>query len=294
MTEQQQSPPIRPDGPDVIALVQPAGSTAKSSTAAALGHLEAADGRRVLAIGLDPQGNLTSWFGAARDTAGITQALTTANVDWPGVPAEEVRADLRRHVLRTIQHTDHGVDLIGEDVQLQHTIEIWNTFHPDRRAYLLADVLDSISDLYDLILLDCKGDLGVLTMAALRAIRPNDPTSRVTHGVCVCLPETKSVVGLTRLQQEIEGLADDGERVELSAVIPTKVQHRSRGADADDVYQWMRETYESIITPAIRRTPSLDGAYNSGEPITAWDPNSAVSADYRAVVESMRDRKVLP
>jgi chromosome partitioning protein len=279
---------------EIVALCQPNGSSAKSTTGAAIAHLEAEAGRRVLMVGLDPQGNLTSWFSADRDTAGITQALQSANVEWPGVPAEEVKEDLRRSVRRTIQHTRFGVDVIAEDVGLRHTVQAWNNFHPDRRDYLLADVLASIEDLYDLVLLDCKGDLGVTTMAALRGIRPSDASDRVTHAIGVCLPESKSVVGLTTLQGEIETLVAEGERVELAAVIPAKIQHRSRSADADDIYQWMRETYATIITPPIRKAPSMDGAYNSGEPITAFDPSSPVSEDIRTVVRFLQDRKVLP
>lgn len=279
---------------EITALMNPAGSTTKSTAAAALAHAEAQEGKRTLVVDLDPQGNLTTWLGGDRNTAGITQAITSASVDWPGIPAEEVRADLRRNVRRTIQHTAYDVDLIAGDIGLRKTVEAWSTYDENRRDYLLADIFAAVDDLYDAIILDSKGDLGVLTEAALRSIRPHDQTGRLTHAICVCLPETKSVVGLTTLQAEIDRMIEDGERVELAALIPAKIQHRSRSADADDVYQWMRESWGHIITPPIRKAPSLDGAYNSGAPVTAYDPRSGIAEDFHAVAQFLRDRKVLP
>lgn len=275
--------------------MNPAGSTAKTTTTAGIAHTEhASHNKRVLVTDTDPQGNLTTAFGADRTAPGISQALTSASMEWPGVSADEVRADLRRSVLRTIQHTPSGVDIIGADVGLARLIENWNTFSEQKRDYLLADIFDAIHDLYDVIIVDSKGDLGVLTRAVLRAVRRGDTTGRLVHVVCVCLPDLKSVGGLTTLKAEIDRLIEEGDRVELAALNPTKIQHRSRSADADDIYQWMGRTFPDIITPPVRKAPSLDGAYSAGMPITAFDPDSPVTLDLHAVTNWLRDRKVLP
>lgn len=292
--EQPEQSERQGSAPQVVAVMNPAGSSAKSSTVAAIAAELASQGRRVLVVGLDPQGNVTTWFGVRRDSAGISQAIQSASVAWPGVSPEEVQAELQRQVRRTIQHTSSGVDLIVEDLQLQHTIAVWATF--DRPEYLLADVLASVQDDYDAILIDCKGDMGVLTLAAMQAVRPDDPAGRKVQAVCVCLPDVKSIGGLARVRAEVERLAGEGDQVELAAVIPVKIQHRNASAVADDLYQELKQdpTVAPKLTPPVRKVATLDEAYMRGEPVTIWDPTWKVSEDYRAVVEHLRNRKVLP
>jgi cellulose biosynthesis protein BcsQ len=151
-----------------------------------------------------------------------------------------------------------------------------------------------VQDDYDVILIDCKGDMGVLTLAAMQAVRPDDPYGRKVQAVCVVLPDVKSIGGLARVEAEVERLAGEGDRVELAAVIPVKIQHRNASAVADDLYQELRRDRAAVITPPVRKVATLDEAYMNGEPVTIWDPTWKVSEDYRTVIEHLRNRKVLP
>lgn len=265
----------------VVSLMNPAGSTAKSTTAAAIAHLVAGAGRRVLAVDLDPQANLTAWLGGqGTDTAGITQAVrATVNNDaeaWPGIDPAEVRADLHRQVRRTIQTTEAGVSLIAADPGVRGLVRTWTDLrsHPER---LLADLLGALADDYDLVVLDCKGDLGVLAEAALRAS---------TDVVGVATPTTKALEGLQLLAAEAAAVG-----TQMRAVIPVQVRHRSRGADADDLYTVMKADWPT--TPPIRGLASMEGAYLAGQPITLWDRRSPASEDYALVVAELSARGVL-
>lgn len=279
----------------IVAFMNPAGSTAKTTTTAGIAYIEhALHNKRVLVADTDPQGNLTTALGADRTAPGISQALASASLEWPGICPDEIRDDLRRTVRRTIQHTASGVDIIAADVGLARQIENWNSFSEQKRDYLLADIFDAIHDLYDVIIVDSKGDLGVLTRAVLRSVRRSDTTGRRLQVVCVCLPDLKSVGGLTTLKAEIDRLIEEGDRVELAALNPAKIQHRTRSADADDIYQWLQRSFPDIITPPVRKAPSLDGAYSAGMPITAFDPGAPVARDLCVVTDWLRERKVLP
>lgn len=280
---------------DLMLLANPAGSTAKSTVAAALAHLTAAAGHRVLAVDLDPQANLTEWLGGSRDTAGITQALSAAAANdstmWPGVPDAELAADRSRQVRRTLQATGAGVDLIGSDLGLRATVRRWTELRLDAPELLLAEAIAAVEDDYDLVVLDSKGDLGSLTEAAFRAraARPGAPVKVVG----VATPTTKALSGLTLLSSEIRKVAAEAP-VELAAVVPAQIRPRVRGADADDLYGLMQETYPGLMTPPIRGAASLDAAYTAGEPITMYEPKSGVSEDLAAVAACLRSRGVLP
>ena len=282
--------------PELMVLANPAGSTAKSTLAAALAHLSALAGRRVLAVDLDPQANLTEWLGGSRDTAGITQALGAAATgdptSWPGVSAVELAADLRRLVRRTIQTTGLGVDLIAGDLGLRATVARWTELRPHTSELLLGEALAAVGDDYDLVVADCKGDLGPLTEAALRARSTGQGSPVRVLGVAT--PTLKALSGLALLDGEIRRVAGEGAAVELVGVVPVQIRPRVRGADADDLYALMQETYSGVVTPPVRGAASLDAAYTAGEPITHYDPTAGVSQDIAVVADCLRARQVLP
>lgn len=264
-----------------VALMNPAGSTAKSTVGAALAHLAARNGRRVLAIDLDPQGNLTGWLGASRDTAGITQAVravvTNDPASWPGVDDGEVRADLHRQLQRTIQHTPLQVDVIAADAGVRALMRSWADLRP-RPELLLRDLLAALEESYDVVILDCKGDLGVLSEAALRAC---------DDVIGVATPTTKSLQGLPLLKAEVAKL----DKPQLRAVVPAQIRPRNRGADADDLYQILCEDWP--VTAAVRGASIVDAAYTAGEPITAWDASAPIAQDLERVYGDLVERGVL-
>ena len=265
-----------------IALMNPAGSTAKSTTAAALAHLAVKAGRCVLAIDLDPQANVTEWLGASREAPGISQAIRAviANdpAQWPGVSVDEIRADLTRQVERTIQHTACGVDVIAADHGVRSLVRSWGDLraHPEQ---LLADLLAGLPSSPDLVVLDCKGDLGVLSEAALRA---------ADDIIGVATPTTKALQGLQLLAAEVAHVGQST----LRAVIPSQIRPRNRGADADDLYVVMQDMFQMVTGP-VRGGATLEGAYTSNQPITLWAPTSAVAQDLAAVHDELARRGVL-
>jgi len=121
------------------------GGTGKTTTAAALAQAAAADGRRVLAVDLDPQSNLTS-------------ALA-------GQPAEHSSYDLftGQPARDLIQTTPQGVDLIPGSADLAAlTLEKGG-------ARKLQEALKGIRADYDFIIIDTPPTAGTLQYNALQA-----------------------------------------------------------------------------------------------------------------------------
>lgn len=120
------------------------GGTGKSTTAAALAQAAAADGRKVLAVDLDPQANL-SFFLKAGTGKGSYDLICEA-------PAAE-----------TIQRTKQGIDVMAATADLAAL----KTEHGSGRR--LRKALEPIKGSYDLIIIDTPATVGEMHFNALAA-----------------------------------------------------------------------------------------------------------------------------
>ena len=121
------------------------GGTGKTTTAAALAQAAVYRGRKVLAVDLDPQGNLTFTLGADANRPGSYELLR-------GTPA----ADL-------IQQTAQGMDVIPASWSLSTITSGKGT------ARRLQAALEPLQEDYDLIVIDTPPTAGELQYNALQA-----------------------------------------------------------------------------------------------------------------------------
>lgn len=121
------------------------GGTGKTTTAAALAQAAVKAGKRVLAIDLDPQANLTFTIGADQNAPGGYQLLHDS-------PAQDL-----------IQETEQGIDAIAAspDLAAEKTTP--------GSAKRLQRAIDPVKDNYDLIVIDTPPQMGELTFNALQA-----------------------------------------------------------------------------------------------------------------------------
>ena len=142
----------------VIALANQKGGTAKTTTTLNLGIGLAHQGRKVLLVDADPQGDLTTalgWINA--DSLPITLETQMKKIlqDEPFVYNEG------------ILHHEEGVDIIPTNIELSGMeISLVNAMSREQTLKLyLADLKKD----YDYILIDCMPSLGMLTINALAA-----------------------------------------------------------------------------------------------------------------------------
>lgn len=121
------------------------GGTGKTTTAAAIAQAAVAAGKKVLAIDLDPQANLSFAIGADQNSPGAFQLLN-------GAPA----ADL-------LQTTEQGITAIAASPDLA-TIKT-----TPGSAKRLQRALEPIKEIFDLIIIDTPPQMGELTFNALQA-----------------------------------------------------------------------------------------------------------------------------
>ena len=139
--------------PVVMALVNQKGGTGKTQSTENLGIGLAAEGKKVLLVDMDPQGSLTISLGYPRaDELPVTIADIMAKVlqEQPIEPSEG------------ILHHPEGVDLMPANIALSGMeVSLVNVMS---REKVLKDYIDSVTNNYDYVLIDCMPSLGMRTV----------------------------------------------------------------------------------------------------------------------------------
>ena len=136
----------------VVAIANQKGGVGKTTTAVNLAAGVAAQGKRVLIVDLDPQGNTTSGFGVSKRSVetSVYQLLTGEKTAAEAVIPTQYRVDL---IASNIQLSGAGLELVGMQ----------------RREARLREGLASMVGRYDFIFIDCPPSLDLLTLNGLCA-----------------------------------------------------------------------------------------------------------------------------
>ncbi len=235
------------------------GGSTKTTTAAEIVVALAGKGRKVLAIDLDQQGNLSTRLGVARDAevAGVTADVLTgessageAAISAPSVPGAFVLAGT--HDLAKID-TQSVPDLVTA----------------------LRDHLAATDHLWDDVVIDTPPSLTGLTLAGLAA-------ADVVVAAVACEVEAYDQLG--RLIDVIEHRLSRRVRpgLALQWIVPTRYDGR-RGLDRELV-ELLNEKHPRMVTSPIREAVAVRDAYTAGMPVSIFDPRSKIAADYAAAL----------
>ncbi|QND44673.1 plasmid partitioning protein RepA (plasmid) [Rhizobium lusitanum] len=149
----------------VMAVVNFKGGSGKTTTAAHLAQYLALQGYRVLAVDLDPQASLTALHGYQPEyDIGANETMYAA-----------VRYDETRRPLSEVIRKSYisGLDLVPGNLELMEYEHDTPRALAERSAEpffgRVASALGTVSDDYDVMVLDCPPQLGFLTLGALCA-----------------------------------------------------------------------------------------------------------------------------
>ncbi len=150
-----------------IAIVNQKGGVGKTTTTFNLGACLAEQGKKVLLVDLDQQGNLTYCMG--HDVPDEVEN-TVAQLMLHAIADEEY--DIKKYIYDTFL----SVQKRGEIPQMDYiccnvmmsTVEV-NLVNAMSREQVLKYILEELKEKYDYILLDCGPSLGMITINALVA-----------------------------------------------------------------------------------------------------------------------------
>mgnify|MGYP001430146551 CR=1 FL=1 len=213
----------------VISMINLKGGVAKTTTSVALAEVFSAEmQKRVLVIDLDPQTNATimllgedKWLELNKQ--GHTLAQLFKDAMNPDVKKKfDLNATLQKRVgdvqeARTIDLLPSSLDLI--EVQDQLAFAPSGKFYAVNPVELLWRAIKSKLDDYDIVIVDCPPNLGIVTLNGLRLsdayIIPTIPDHLSTYGI----PQIVTRVG--EFAQAI------GENIDPLGIVITKYQTNS-------------------------------------------------------------------
>lgn len=160
--------PWRKDGEhlQILSVVNFKGGSGKTTTTAHLAQYLVMNGYRLLAIDLDPQASLSALLGIQPEIdLAPNQTLYGA-----------VRYDNQRCALADVIRPTYfsGLDLVPGNLELmEFEHETPKALMTGTREQLffarMAEVIDTVADRYDVVVIDCPPQLGFLTLSALCA-----------------------------------------------------------------------------------------------------------------------------
>ena len=144
--------------PKVISVANQKGGVGKSTSVYCIGAGLALDGKKVLLIDVDPQGDLTKMLGM-RKPHDLPRALGDVMSDV--VSGKEIAEHTE------IMHHHEGFDFVPGNRALS-AVET-GLVNVMSRETVLRQYVDSVKNDYDYVLLDCRPSLGMLVINALAA-----------------------------------------------------------------------------------------------------------------------------
>lgn len=244
----------------VITFTNQKGGVGKTTTAAAFCTVLAGKGKNVLAVDLDPQGNLSFSLGADDDYYTIHDVLLS-------------NVSIHEAIIKTpvCDMLSSNILLSGIELELKEK----------GREYILRDKLELIQKFYDYIIIDTPPALGILTINAYTAC--DDLIIPMT-------PEILSLQGISQLKDTIIAVKNYyNAKLCLKGILLTKYNERiALSKDVEELASIIAYQLSSkVLDNKIPESVAVAEAPAHMQSVVTYSPKCKAAKRYIAAVKEL-------
>lgn len=247
----------------IIVFANQKGGVGKTTTAVNVGAYIAEEGKKVLLIDFDPQGNMSSSVGSDKEKPGIYEVITGKLL---------LKDAIQETTVRNLSIVSSNVNLAGANIELVDA---------DRREFFLKNAVMQVIDNWDYILIDCPPSLGLLTINGLTAAQQ------------VYIPmqcEYFALEGLSLLLTTVKQVQKGSNpNLKLGGIMFTMYDSRTRLANevVNEVTGYFKE---KVFKTVIPRNVRLSEAPSHSVPINQYDMTCIGAKSYKKLAKEVLDR----
>lgn len=248
----------------VIATINLKGGVGKSTTTVAVGEMMSATfGKKVLVIDLDPQTNATTMLiGEEKWQSLNDEGKTLAQLFKDSLEPEDSKRKFRiedaiqKNVsnvndVRSLDLLPSSLDLI--DVQDRLAGMPSGRFYAENPTDILKRATRTVLDNYDVVLIDCPPNLGIITLNGLR----------ISHGYIIpTIPDVLSTYGIPQIVKRVGQFSETiGDKIEAYGIVISK--YREQSTTHQNTLRQMRRKADAPLFETI--IPENDKAADAAE-----------------------------